>query len=135
MLLVWCLLGSSLAVFDEGLPPPSPPCPYAGLRNLTLYFFHPAATAAKPTVFGDHDMGDALGEAVFVCADNYSVHHYNDSLVTQVRIEVNSSYGPYSSCTDTEPGNCTKGARLPGSIDIVGNSTSDESQSNLALCA
>lgn len=112
------------ASLSTATPPlPSPLCDPSHPRhvNLTLYMLHPnAATSA----WGNHDMGDLLGDALFVCADNFSVHHYSDAFFTEIVVEVDTAWGGYASCTDTDPGACTPGAKLPGSVERISNNFS-----------
>ena len=112
-----------LASLSTATPiPASPLCDPSHQRhvNLTLYMLHPNATSA----WRNHNMGDLLGDALFVCADNYSVHHYSDAFFTEIVVEVDTAWGGYASCTDTDPGVCTPGAKLPGSIERISNNVS-----------
>jgi hypothetical protein len=111
---------------------PSPLCAPASPKPVTLQllFFHPPAPNSSvlpsssdddpllllpPPPLSNHDMADALGSALFVCADNYSLAHYGDKLLSSITVQANPAWGGYASCTDTSPGACTPGARLGGS--------------------
>mmetsp|Transcript_140720 Transcript_140720/g.199420 ORF Transcript_140720/g.199420 Transcript_140720/m.199420 type:complete len:270 (-) Transcript_140720:12-821(-) len=108
------------------LPPPAPLCPPQTPPSalLDLYFFHPVPQQGVPLAFANHDMADALGDALFACADRFSLQKFDDKLLTHVSIEVDTRYGGYASCSDTDPGTCEIGAKLPGSVDIISNNIS-----------
>ena len=103
------------------IPPPDPLCPAAQPQNQTFFFFHPPSNAGAPLAWADHDYGDVLGEALFYCTDGYSVVHYHDTHMSKLVVEVSPAFGGYQSCTDTEPGNCSIGAKLPNGISIGDN--------------
>mmetsp|Transcript_33961 Transcript_33961/g.89107 ORF Transcript_33961/g.89107 Transcript_33961/m.89107 type:complete len:254 (-) Transcript_33961:537-1298(-) len=121
--------GSSVKLGGGADPPPRPaPAPLCPVQNplqvsLDLFFFHPPPTGSALT-FANHDMADALGDALFACADRFSLQKFGDKLLTRVTVTVDTRFGGYASCTDSEPGSCEIGARLPGSLDIVSNNMS-----------
>ena len=67
------------------------------------------------------DMADALGSALFVCADNYSLAHYGDKLLSSITVQANPAWGGYASCTDTSPGVCTPAAGLTVFPSLAGH--------------
>ena len=114
---------ATITTTTAALIPPSPLCAASHPSrwvNRTFYMLHPNASSA----WTNHDVGDLLGDALFVCADNYSVHHYSDAFFTELTVEVDTMFGGYASCTDTDPGSCTPGARVPGSVERISNNYS-----------
>ena len=48
-----------------------------------------------------HNTGDILGDSWFACADP-SASRFGDTLFTKAIVSVNTSFGPFARCVDTE---------------------------------
>ena len=76
-------------------PGPAPLCPAQSpvVTTQELFFFHPPPAKGSKVSFTNHNMGDVLGDALFACADRYSLIHFGDSLLTRLSIDVDTRFG------------------------------------------
>jgi hypothetical protein len=96
---------------SEFVPPPNcfvpdPPCPNGAVAELEAFIFHPAHMFDLI----NEDVGDLLGDTVFICNDvnNTSFDHFQ--WVSRYSLQVWAGWGQYSLCNRPSPnqtGVCT----------------------------
>lgn len=104
---------STLSVWDgfnktEYTHPQECPLPPQGLTpiNISMYVFHPA----HQFDIAGQDLGDAVGDTVFVCLDvisnQSSATDHNYAWLTQWEIELMPRWGQYQNCNGYSPPQC-----------------------------
>ena len=106
----------------------APPCEKGRGQDpelLDAYIFHPAGNYN----IEDQDVGDLLGDALFICIDrlqNNSFMDHNYTLISRYALEISPAYGQYALCNGYPP-SCVGGdPRLVGrkTISSVGDGES-----------
>jgi len=86
-------------------------CPNGSVQVLDVYSFHPTDLFNV----SDHDYGDIVGDTYFGCGQwcpscpPIAPTPGSNTLLTHLRIQVNTSWGPYARCLDSSPGSCVNG--------------------------
>ena len=85
-------------------------CDGGRVETMTAYIFHPRAKMTVDDQLANQNVGDAMGDSLFICMDAVANHTQLDAYqwISQWELEVWTGFGSYQQCNGYGAGNICK---------------------------